>query len=506
MDMSTAIGSLDEQSLLLPVKNEPSSVLYKSKPYTSRCLLLLGTIAICLTCLIGFIQNHSSYAIEETSLASYGQSPPADVFHAELDRKTGLTGIYGMDSAGNYRLFARGEYLLNVSGSNWNYLNVENTQTHNDEDYNRAMRAVGFLEGFLTCQHMKEYYLNFLHDMFEGSLPSKQTQRFLRKNYEWTTKQANERYHKDDYWLAVKALLEQLDGMLSGFLESCPCIQNCDDTSLSSLNQPTILHLLLLNADGDLYQITEKYTEVARRRLQRKRSLLERAAIQEPMKNHSSPFDNHCSALIKLLPNNSDIMFGHDTWDSYESASPRSIKRFRLHTLTRSEILVDHWGEPIIGDLRHISNIGPELVTSATKESRWGSSELVISDVTFSSSPGFIASVDDFYITSGSYGSLMVTETSLDLYTPFLVEGIHPESVLFWIRATIANSLARNGPEWSWWFSLFHSGTYVNQWMVVDMNLFTPYSSSLEPNLLTVLEEMPGLVHSEDQTQHLEVV
>ena len=41
--------------------------------------------------------------------------------------------------------------------------------------------------------------------------------------------------------------------------------------------------------------------------------------------------------------------------------------------------------------------------------------------------------------------------------------------------------------------------------MVVDMSLFTPYKSPLQANLLTVLEEMPGMVHSEDQTAHLEM-
>lgn len=151
-----------------------------------------------------------------------------------------------------------------------------------------------------------------------------------------------------------------------------------------------------------------------------------------------------------------------------------------------------------------MTNRGPDKITEATSSSRWRSDDHVISDTTFSSSPGFIASVDDFYITSGGYGNLMITETSLDLYLPSLVDAIHAESVLCWMRATIANSLARSGPEWSWWFSVFHSGTYVNQWMVVDMNRFTPYEQTLQPNFLTVLEEMPALVHSEDQTSVLQ--
>lgn len=163
-----------------------------------------------------------------------------------------------------------------------------------------------------------------------------------------------------------------------------------------------------------------------------------------------------------------------------------------------------HWEEPIVGSLRSMSNVGPHKITEATKESRWGHGEHTVSDVTFSSSPGFLASIDDFYVTSGGYGNLMVTETSLDLYAPPLVNQIHPESVLCYMRTIVANSLSRSGAEWSWWFSVYHSGTYVNQWMIIDMKKFTPYEHNLKLGLLTVLEEMPGLVHSEDQTEHLQ--
>jgi hypothetical protein len=48
-------------------------------------------------------------------------------------------------------------------------------------------------------------------------------------------------------------------------------------------------------------------------------------------------------------------------------------------------------------------------------------------------------------------------------------------------------------------FSRHASGTYTNQWMALDMTRFTS-GAAPRAGFLTVLEEMPGLVHSEDVT------
>ena len=51
--------------------------------------------------------------------------------------------------------------------------------------------------------------------------------------------------------------------------------------------------------------------------------------------------------------------------------------------------------------------------------------------------------------------------------------------------------------------SLSLAGTYNNQYMVVDLKLFTP-GQNLRPGLLTILEQIPGLVIYADQTALLE--
>jgi hypothetical protein len=122
-------------------------------------------------------------------------------------------------------------------------------------------------------------------------------------------------------------------------------------------------------------------------------------------------------------------------------------------------------------------------------------------DMHFSSSPGFLTSIDDFFVVNGQ-AKLFVTETTLDLYDPSVLQKVHAETVLSWARSRVSNMLATSGSHWSDLFALYHSGTYDNQWMVVDLDRFRVGQNPL-PGFLTVLEEVPGYIHSEDMTQWL---
>eukprot|EP00933_Yihiella_yeosuensis_P019961 TRINITY_DN16099_c1_g1_i2.p1 TRINITY_DN16099_c1_g1~~TRINITY_DN16099_c1_g1_i2.p1 ORF type:complete len:236 (+),score=38.66 TRINITY_DN16099_c1_g1_i2:464-1171(+) len=74
----------------------------------------------------------------------------------------------------------------------------------------------------------------------------------------------------------------------------------------------------------------------------------------------------------------------------------------------------------------------------------------------------------------------------------------------------VANMLASTAHDWAKLFSHHHSGTYNNQWMVLDLQRFgsggknsLTASSEEGEGLFVVLEEAPGLIVSADMSARL---
>jgi len=116
--------------------------------------------------------------------------------------------------------------------------------------------------------------------------------------------------------------------------------------------------------------------------------------------------------------------------------------------------------------------------------------------ISFSSYPATLNSVDDFYITSAG---LSVIETTNGILNPALYKLITPESVLTWIRTMVSNRMASDGQEWTQIFAQYNSGTYNNQWMVTNYNVFSS-GKQIQPGTLWILEQIPGYTESADVT------
>ena len=78
------------------------------------------------------------------------------------------------------------------------------------------------------------------------------------------------------------------------------------------------------------------------------------------------------------------------------------------------------------------------------------------SEISFSSYPGFLVSVDDFYVLKSH---LVVLETTIGNSNPDLWKYVTHETISYWVRNMVANRLSYTGPDWAKWFSLYNSGT-----------------------------------------------
>ncbi|XP_051762699.1 putative phospholipase B-like 2 [Ctenopharyngodon idella] len=173
-----------------------------------------------------------------------------------------------------------------------------------------------------------------------------------------------------------------------------------------------------------------------------------------------------CSALIKVLPDGKDLLVSHDTWNTYQSML-RILKRYSFAF--------------------HTSPTGKEIIPGRTQ--------------VFSSYPGSIFSGDDFYLLSSG---LVTLETTIGNSNPDLWKFVQPrDAVMEWLRNIVANRLAESGQAWADIFSRHNSGTYNNQWMVVDYKLFVPGQEYSKQGLFTVLEQIPGMIITADRSEEL---
>ncbi|KAL0241775.1 hypothetical protein GEMRC1_007010 [Eukaryota sp. GEM-RC1] len=166
-----------------------------------------------------------------------------------------------------------------------------------------------------------------------------------------------------------------------------------------------------------------------------------------------------CSALIKISPSKSDIWLSHNTWTYYQAM-------LRIHKTF---------------------NLG--LNSKYTKNRK----------MAFTSKPGYLFSKDDAYILGNG---LWVAETTISVADPALYQYISPETVLTWARSMIANRMAETPHQWTEAFKQYNSGTYSNQWMVVDLNGFVP-GRGLLPNSFYIIEQLPGSTFTQDVTHIL---
>ncbi len=199
--------------------------------------------------------------------------------------------------------------------------------------------AAGVLEGHLLAQQIHDHVKNQIDDnkyLFDGSCAAIDT--YMTENYNFLLTTSAEKRDGSDYWRKVYLMMRQLQGVASGYA----------DSGLPAISVMEIFKVNMLGETDDLqgYLCPAHATK----------------DIDTTM---------HCTGAVRLLPDNADILFSHDTWSGY-STMLRVMKDITLPSHTANDA------------------------------------------VSFSSYPGVLFSMDDFYLTD----QLAVIETVCTL--PYL--------------------------------------------------------------------------------------
>lgn len=311
---------------------------------------------------------------------------------------------------------------INRSGSCWaNYTNslyddgwykyvVEGRE---GEDPYLMSKCAGYLEGFLAQKQILDAYNLYLDATFDNrsnELPS-DFEEWMQANMDYAF-QFVEEDHK--FSKQYKVFTEMFQGLFEGY--------NAKADDNEKINK---LGLWIYSSNGDITDIL-------------------------PLLGHWEVGDHRrarCTALIKLLPDFSDIFMSHNTWCDYR----------QLHAVLKEITL-------------------PIPFFNAHK-------------VLLSTRIGMIGSVDDFYVSDSN---LMVFETSLLNQNMTLArEFVKKEAINYWIRANTAMFVADGGKSWVDIFMYDNSGTYNNDYYIIDINKFKP---GIEPtkDLVWLVEQTPS--------------
>jgi hypothetical protein len=232
-------------------------------------------------------------------------------------------------------------------------------------------------------------------------------------------------------------------------------------SSLSGAEPLTMVDMFILNSDGVIDELLTKYgghESLGEVMLQERstRGKVHWHPKTAPRRHANRTLAGHCTGLVRLSQDKSELYFGHTTWEGFsEMTRIWKVYDFPLQDVTARRI-------------------------------------------SFSSYPGCVSSTDDYYLMDSG---LAVTETTLNI--PKDQHYSASASVPDFIRIMAANRLSASGEDWVSSMTDSATGTYSSQWLVVDYKKFTP-GASLPPGSFYVLEQAPGISHSEDMSSTLE--
>ncbi|KAJ1459661.1 phospholipase B-like protein [Pelagophyceae sp. CCMP2097] len=337
-----------------------------------------------------------------------------------------------------------------ASGFGELHVRSEPSTTFSDDE---RMFAAGLLEGYLTAKEVVQTAKNLECEVDCGGQAPPPVSAFLARQRDWAQQrvESHARLYAEGArtpdvlaWRVAGGVSQQLRGVHAGVRLS-PL-----SSTAAAPGQNVTWGIELINSIGDLLDILPAT-------LRSKREDLSKAAPAAASTKLAR--SGRCTALIKVADDLSELFFGHSSWFHYDNMN-RIYKHYSL-----------------------VFEDAPGATTS------------------FSSYPGMLSSLDDFYLVKET--QIAVLQTTNGIYNVSLYDAVTSASLPAWQRMRVANALAETGDEWAAIFGKHNGGTYNNQYMVIDTKRFTP-KEALQPGLLTIVEQIPGYVEFGDATFELE--
>ena len=330
---------------------------------------------------------------------------------------------------------AQAFYTDSLPETGWDKLSISTNSMFNDE---LQAEAAGRLEGELTQDRIFNHYSNL-----KGEYNiSENISDFFQKQESFVFESIEKEGKKDPMLYNAYLIKIQYNAIMDQY-----------NSVVEETKQLTKDQFHLMNYIAELIDLSKKF-EVEKYG----KTDYSKMSYKEFMEDFFRR--THCSALIKIKNDLSDIYFGHNTWNSYYSA----IRIFKEYNLNFNN--------------------------------RWIKSKNII----FSSYPATMSSLDDFYVTSHG---LIVMETTNVFYNDSMYDVVVPESLFTGERVMISNRISNSSKEWADNFVKYNSGTYNNQFMALDKNKVDLVNRTIDYDALYIVEQIPGFTKINNVTQFM---
>ena len=278
---------------------------------------------------------------------------------------------------------ASGSYTdMNGTQSGFGQLSVTTSAAFDDVT---QMFGAGYVEAALTRARIWSHANNtlaWIASQFKGGVIPANVVAFFGKQDAWA--RANVASNKSAAWVATGSILAQFDGLAAGYAALAPAGEEL-----------SVFQLQSVGAIGDYLDLITALTDEGPD-YDRMTDAELMAAVRK---------NNHCSALVKVTGDFSELFFAHVAWFIFQSTT-RIFKHynFALHQ--------------------------PEVAGR---------------EMSFSSYPAYLSSLDDWYAVWDS--GIAVLETTNNVFNKSLYAAVQPESLFAWHRVRLANLLATTRPS-----------------------------------------------------------